>query len=58
MGFFKKDEAETARIDMAKAIQRILAERGLDSVDGKENRKSLDDAVMEGWILEALGHIR
>ena len=57
MGLFKKDEAETARIDMAKAVQRILAERGLDSIEGKENRRSLESAAArECEIKEILGH--
>ena len=45
MGFFKKDEAETARADMAKAVRKIMAERGLDSIQGAENRKSMEFAT-------------
>ena len=45
MGLFKKDEAETARADMAKAVRKIMTERGLDSIQGAENRKSMEFAA-------------
>ena len=57
MGFFKKDEAETARADMAKAVRKIMTERGLDSIQGAENRKSMEfAATRECEIREILNH--
>ena len=57
MGFFKKGEAETARADMAKAVRKIMTERGLDSIQGAENRKSMEfAATRECEIREILSH--
>ena len=54
MALFKKDEAGSAQVDMAKTIQKMMGERGLDSVQGSENRQSLEFAMAREYEIRRI----
>ena len=54
MALFKKDEAGSAQVDMAKTIRKMMGERGLDSVQGPENRQSLEFAMAREYEIRRI----